>query len=83
MGIKYSWKAFDYSVIDDQGKIFEGPDVQVGSAGTNGHHVVLNLPPMDTIPKSLTIRSISNSSKKTTDEVGDNLELKVVFDKLR
>jgi hypothetical protein len=70
-----SWKAFDYSVIDDQGN--EGADLQVGSAGTNGHHVVLNLPPMDTIPGSLTIRPISDSSKKTTGESGGDLELRV------
>ncbi|WNF23416.1 DUF4179 domain-containing protein [Mesobacillus jeotgali] len=78
-----SWKAFDYSVIDDQGNIFEGADLQVGSAGTNGRHVVLNLPPKDTIPESLTIRPISNSSKKTIGEGGEELELRINFDKAR
>lgn len=78
-----SWKAFNYSVIDDQGNIFKGPDLQVGSAGTNGRHVVLNLPPMDHIPKSLTVQLIRNTSEKIPDEVGEDLKIRIDLDERR
>ena len=38
------WPAFDYTVTDDKGKIYEGRSLQVGSTGLYGHHIVLALP---------------------------------------
>nr|WP_240514665.1 DUF5643 domain-containing protein [Bacillus cereus] len=37
-----SWQAFDYTVTDDKGKIYEGGSLQVGSTGLYGHHIFWN-----------------------------------------
>ena len=50
------WPWFEYTVVDDQGRVYNGMKLQTGMAdGTNGHHMVLTLPPMDEVPGSLTL----------------------------
>ncbi|PEU07437.1 MULTISPECIES: DUF5643 domain-containing protein, partial [unclassified Bacillus (in: firmicutes)] len=72
-----SWPAFDYTVTDDKGKIYEGGSLQVGSAGLYGHHIVLALPPMDNPPKSLTIEPTYLSGPNDTLKNGGAEDLKM------
>ncbi|WP_442637260.1 DUF4179 domain-containing protein [Rossellomorea marisflavi] len=69
------WPWFEYSVVDDQGLVYDGMKLQTGMAdGTNGHHMVLTLPPMDEVPASLTLMP----SEQNQDVYGleiDELEL--------
>lgn len=53
--MKENYPAFRYTVKTDTGKIYEGVELQIGSVGMDGHHIVLNLPPMEQPPKSITI----------------------------
>ncbi|MEC5307992.1 DUF4179 domain-containing protein [Bacillus thuringiensis] len=71
-----SWPALDYTVTDDEGKIYEGVSLQVGSTGLYGHHIVLALPPMDNPPKSLTIEPTYLSGLNTTLKNGGAEDLK-------
>ena len=71
-----SWPALDYTVIDDKGKIYEGVSLQVGSTGLYGHHIVLALPPMDNLPKSLTIEPAYLSGLNDTLKNGGAEDLK-------
>ncbi|MDR4938274.1 DUF4179 domain-containing protein [Rossellomorea marisflavi] len=51
------WPWFEYTVVDDQGRAYDGMKLQTGMAdGRNGHHMVLTLPPMDEVPGSLTLK---------------------------
>lgn len=69
------WPWFEYSVVDDQGLVYDGMKLQTGMAdGTNGHHMVLTFPPMDEVPGSLTLMP----SEQNQDVYGlelDELEL--------
>ena len=77
------WPAFEYKVIDDKGKIYEGLTLQIGMVpGKYGHHIVLTLPPMDTIPSSFTIKPISSNSEGIREEVKE-LELVVPLEKMK
>ncbi|EOO16415.1 DUF4179 domain-containing protein [Bacillus mycoides] len=71
-----SWPSLDYTVTDDNGKIYEGGSLQVGSRGLYGHHIVLALPPMDTLPKSLTIEPTYLSGPNNTLKNGGAKDLK-------
>ena len=44
-----TWKWFDFSVVDDNGRVYDRLELQTGMAGNYGHHMVLALPPMDTM----------------------------------
>lgn len=55
-----TWPWFDYVITDDKGKVYEGLEQQIGMAGYNGRKVVLALPPMDMLPKTLTILPLRN-----------------------
>ncbi|CAM4007019.1 DUF4179 domain-containing protein [Lederbergia lenta] len=57
-----TWPWFDFYAIDDQGNTFDGIKIQGGMANNNGRHMILTLPPMDTIPQSFTLvpRDIDN-----------------------
>ena len=51
-----TWPWFEYYVLDDTGKKYEGLELQPGMMpGQFGHHMVLTLPPLDTIPNSFTL----------------------------
>ena len=77
------WPAFEYKVIDDKGKIYEGLTLQIGMVpGKYGHHIVLTLPPMDTIPSSFTIKPIRANSEGIIEEVKE-LELVVPLEKMK
>ncbi|EJS73139.1 MULTISPECIES: DUF4179 domain-containing protein [Bacillus] len=71
-----SWPALDYTVTDDEGRIYEGVSLQVGSTGLYGHHIVLALPPMDNPPKSLTIEPTYLSGLNATLKNGGAEDLK-------
>ncbi|PGZ08709.1 hypothetical protein COE30_11595 [Bacillus cereus] len=71
------WPALDYTVTDDKGKIYEGGSLQVGSTGLYGHHIVLALPPMDNLPKSLTIEPTYLSGPNNTLKNGGAEDLKM------
>lgn len=52
-----TWPWFDFSVVDESGQVYDKLKLQTGmAAGKFGHHMILTLPPMDTIPKSLTLK---------------------------
>ncbi|PEX86529.1 DUF4179 domain-containing protein [Bacillus cereus] len=70
------WPALDYTVTDDKGKLYEGGSLQVGSTGLYGHHIVLALPPMDNLPKSLTIEPTYLSGPNDTLKNGGTKDLK-------
>ncbi|PQZ49886.1 hypothetical protein CQZ94_26545 [Bacillus sp. MYb209] len=71
------WPALDYTVTDDNGKIYEEGSLQVGSTGLYGHHIVLALPPMDNPPKSLTIEPTYLSGPNNTLKNGGAEDLKM------
>ncbi|MEW5570383.1 DUF4179 domain-containing protein [Rossellomorea marisflavi] len=77
------WPWFEYSVVDDQGLVYDGMKLQTGMAdGTNGHHMVLTLPPMDEVPASLTLMP----SEQNQDVYGleiDELELLIPLKNLK
>lgn len=71
-----TWKWFDFIVIDNTGRIYDGLKLQSGMAGNYGHHMVLVLPPMDTIPESFTLKPADINSEGYREEIKD-LELVV------
>jgi Family of unknown function (DUF5643)/Domain of unknown function (DUF4179) len=77
------WPWFEYTVVDDQGRVYDGMKLQTGMAdGTNGHHMVLTLPPMDEMPASLTLMP----SEQNQDVYGlklDELELLIPLKNLK
>ncbi|MGE6599807.1 DUF4179 domain-containing protein [Bacillus proteolyticus] len=73
-----SWPWFHISVVDDNGHVYE---LQEGMAfGNYGHHMVLTLPPMDTIPKSFTLKPSRTNSEGFSEEIKE-LELVVPLNK--
>lgn len=75
-----SWPWFDFSVVDDNGHVYDKLKIQAGMAGNYGHHMVLTLPPMDTIPKSLTLKPSHTNSEGFSEEIKE-LELVVPLNK--
>lgn len=75
-----TWPWFDFSVVDDKGKVYDRLKLQQGMAGKNGHHMVLILPPMDTVPKSLTLKPLHTKSEGLREEMKE-LELIVPLNK--
>ncbi|PFE13327.1 DUF4179 domain-containing protein [Bacillus cereus] len=76
-----SWPWFDFSVVDDNGHLYDKLKLQAGMAvGNYGHHMVLTLPPMDTIPKSFTLKPSRTNSEGFSEEIKE-LELVVPLNK--
>lgn len=76
-----SWPWFDFSVVDDNGYVYDKLKLQAGMAvGNYGHHMVLTLPPMDTIPKSFTLKPSRTNSEGFSEEIKE-LELVVPLNK--
>ncbi|WP_242483488.1 MULTISPECIES: DUF5643 domain-containing protein [unclassified Bacillus (in: firmicutes)] len=74
-------KKFDFSVVDDKGHVYDKLKLQAGMAvGNYGHHMVLTLPPMDTIPKSFTLKPSRTNSEGFSEEIKE-LELVVPLNK--
>ncbi|GAB6452302.1 DUF4179 domain-containing protein [Bacillus luti] len=74
-----SWPWFHFSVVDDNGHVYE--ELQEGMAfGNYGHHMVLTLPPMDTIPKSFTLKPSRTNSEGFSEKIKE-LELVVPLNK--
>ncbi|WP_395939806.1 DUF5643 domain-containing protein [Bacillus sp. 03113] len=65
-----TWPWFDFSIVDDKGKVYEGLKLQEGMAGSNGRHMVLTLPPMDILPQSFILMP------KDVDKEGQRKEIK-------
>jgi len=75
-----SWPWFDFSVVDDNGHVYDKLKLQAGMAGNYGHHMVLTLPPMDTIPKSFTLKPSHTNNEGFSEEIKE-LELVVPLNK--
>ncbi|MCU5379190.1 DUF4179 domain-containing protein [Bacillus cereus] len=76
-----SWPWFNFSVVDDNGHVYDKLKLQEGMAvGNYGHHMVLTLPPMDTIPKSFTLKPSRTNSEGFSEEIKE-LELVVPLNK--
>jgi len=75
-----NWPWFDFSVVDDNGHVYDKLNLQAGMAGNYGHQMVLTLPPMDTIPKSLTLKPSHTNSDGFSEEIKE-LELVVPLNK--
>ncbi|WP_342430313.1 DUF4179 domain-containing protein [Neobacillus sp. FSL H8-0543] len=74
-----TWKWFDFSVVDSNGRVYDRLELQSGMAGEYGHHMVLALPPMDTIPQSVTLKPADVNNEGFI-EVIKELELVVPLD---
>ena len=70
-----TWPWFDLSVVDDNGRVYDKLKLQSGMTGNYGHHMVLTLPPMDTIPQSFTLKPSHRNSEGFSEEIK---ELKLV-----
>jgi hypothetical protein len=75
-----TWPWFEFSVINDKGKVYDGLKLQEGMAGNNGRHMILSLPPMDTVPKSFILKPRNINSEGFREEIKE-LELVVPLDK--
>ncbi|SDD44373.1 protein of unknown function [Bacillus wiedmannii] len=76
-----SWPWFNFSVVDNNGQVYDKLKLQEGMAvGNYGHHMVLTLPPMDTIPKSFTLKPSRTNSEGFSKEIKE-LELVVPLNK--
>lgn len=75
-----SWPWFDFSVVDDNGHVYDKLKLQAGMAGNYGHHIVLTLPPMDTVPESFTLKPSHTNNEGLSEEIKE-LELVVPLDK--
>ncbi|MCU4715791.1 DUF4179 domain-containing protein [Bacillus cereus] len=72
-----SWPWFNFSVVDDSDHVYDKLKLQEDMAvGNHGHHMVLTLPPMDTIPKSFTLKPSRTNSEGFSEEIKE-LELVV------
>ena len=75
-----TWPWFMFSVVDDNGRVYDGLKLQSGMTGNFGHHMVLTLPPMDTIPQSFTLKPSHTNSEGFSEEIME-LELVVPLNK--
>ncbi len=76
-----TWPWFDFAVVDDKGRVYDRLNLQSGmTPGNYGHHMVLTLPPMDTIPKSITLKPSHTNSEGLSEEIKE-LELIVPLNK--
>ncbi len=73
-----SWLWFHFSVVGDNGHVYELQESM--DFGNYGHHMVLTLPPMDTIPKSFTLKPSRTNSEGFSEEIKE-LELVVPLNK--
>lgn len=70
-----TWPWFEMYVLDDSGRKYEGLTLQPGMMpGNYGHHMILTLPPLDTIPESFTLKPGRRDSKSYLEEIKE-LEL--------
>lgn len=72
-----TWPVFMYIVTDDKGNRYKFGDFEMGVL-EKGHHVVLALPPMDHVPKSLTIQPIDDKGQANAEETGQIKDLKLI-----
>ncbi|MEH7254537.1 DUF4179 domain-containing protein [Neobacillus niacini] len=75
-----TWPWFDFTVVDDKGRVYDRLKLQTGMAGDYGHHMVLALPPMDEIPKSFIIKPADINNEGYREEIKE-LELVVPLNK--
>lgn len=76
-----TWPWFDIVVVDDKGRVYDSLKLQSGmTPGTYGHNMILTLPPMDTIPKSFTLKPGHANSERLSEEIKE-LELVVPLNK--
>ena len=81
MDVDDTWPWFDFAVVDDKGRVYDRMNLQSGmTPGNYGHHMVLTLPPMDTIPKSITLKPSHTNSEGLSEEIKE-LELIVPLNK--
>lgn len=71
-----TWPSFEYIVTYDKGKEYKDHKIQVGQVGINGHHNVLILPPMDPVPKYLTIEPVDNTSTTSVEDLKVTIPIK-------
>lgn len=65
-----TWPWFDFSVVDESGQVYDKLKLQTGmAAGKFGHHMILTLPPMYTIPKSLTLKPSETNRNGLKEEI--------------
>ena len=72
-----TWPSFPYVVTDDQGHVYKDLKLQYGHVDASGHKIVLALPPMNTVPKTLTIQPHYDNGDPGTPNYGEILDLKV------
>ncbi|MCL1697161.1 MULTISPECIES: hypothetical protein [unclassified Lysinibacillus] len=48
------WPFFEFKVTDSEGELHE--NIQMGATKDNRHHIILELPPMEKMPKSFTLK---------------------------
>ncbi|MDQ0271388.1 DUF4179 domain-containing protein [Cytobacillus purgationiresistens] len=73
-----TWPWFDFTVVDDKGKVYDGIKLQAGMAGNFGHEMVLELPPMDSAPHSLTLKPADINKEGYREEISE-LKLEIPF----
>ncbi len=66
MDVNDTWPWFDFYAIDNEGNRFDGIKIQSGMANNHGHHMIVRLPPIDSIPTSLTLipRDVDNEGRR-------------------
>lgn len=72
-----TWPWFEMYVLDDSGRKYEGLTLQSGMMpGNYGHHMILTLPPLDTVPESFTLKPGRRNSEGYLEDIKE-LELVV------
>lgn len=75
MNANDTWPWFEMYLLDDSGRKYEGLTLQSGMMpGNYGHHMILTLPPLDTIPESFTLKPGRRNSEGYFEEIKE-LEL--------
>ncbi|MFJ7736459.1 DUF4179 domain-containing protein [Lysinibacillus sp. NPDC097287] len=81
MNANDTWPWFEMYVLDDSGRKYEGLTLQSGvMPGNYGHHNILTLPPLDTIPESFTLKPGHRNSEGYLEEIKE-LELVIPLNK--
>ena len=76
-----TWPGFELYVVDNDGKVYDGLTFQYGfMPGNYGHHVILTLPPLDTIPESFTLKPGRRNSEGYYEEIKE-LDLVIPLEK--
>lgn len=69
-----TWPWFNFSVVDENGHVYDRLKLQEGMTGNYGHQMVLTLPPIDTIPESFTLKPSFTNKEGYSNEIKE-LEL--------